>query len=224
MARAYPQSDYADARDTGAGDWQALRGELVALLDQVESRFGGAEGGRSSTGGVSSRVRQLREQVSAPDSSNRRREALRTVKRAVDRFSTQDETEQDEDDLASAIAQIRSRQGATTIAAIDRRPSDMPEFRELSHLVSGIGDRLGRLEGQLRGARSGAQEVNEIAGQVEQLTQVVELLAGAVGETGQVKRLESQIAALGAMIEKARPHGWIDDARAAIKAHIEWVS
>jgi hypothetical protein len=26
-----------------------------------------------------------------------------------------------------------------------------------------------------------------------------------------------------AMIEKARPHGWIDDRRAAIKAHIEWV-
>lgn len=27
---------------------------------------------------------------------------------------------------------------------------------------------------------------------------------------------------LSAMIEKARPHGWIDDARKAIKAHIEW--
>jgi hypothetical protein len=26
------------------------------------------------------------------------------------------------------------------------------------------------------------------------------------------------------MIEKARPHGWIDEARAAIKAHIEWVT
>jgi hypothetical protein len=26
-----------------------------------------------------------------------------------------------------------------------------------------------------------------------------------------------------AMIEKARPHGWIDDARKAIKAHAEWV-
>lgn len=25
-----------------------------------------------------------------------------------------------------------------------------------------------------------------------------------------------------AMIEKARPHGWIDDERKAIKAHIEW--
>jgi hypothetical protein len=29
---------------------------------------------------------------------------------------------------------------------------------------------------------------------------------------------------LSAMIEKARPHGWIDDARQAIKAHVEWVA
>jgi hypothetical protein len=29
--------------------------------------------------------------------------------------------------------------------------------------------------------------------------------------------------ALGAMIEKARPHGWIDDQRKAIKAHVECV-
>lgn len=28
---------------------------------------------------------------------------------------------------------------------------------------------------------------------------------------------------LSAMIEKARPHGWIDDDRKAIKAHVEWV-
>ena len=28
---------------------------------------------------------------------------------------------------------------------------------------------------------------------------------------------------LSTMIEKARPHGWIDDARKAIKAHIEWL-
>jgi hypothetical protein len=26
------------------------------------------------------------------------------------------------------------------------------------------------------------------------------------------------------MIEKARPHGWIDDARRAIKAHVEWAA
>ncbi|MFN6942720.1 MAG: hypothetical protein ACK4OG_12070, partial [Parvibaculum sp.] len=44
--------------------------------------------------------------------------------------------------------------------------------------------------------------MREVAAQVEQLTHVVELLAGAVGETGQVKRLEAQIAAIGAMIEE----------------------
>lgn len=27
---------------------------------------------------------------------------------------------------------------------------------------------------------------------------------------------------LSAMIEKAKPHGWVDEARKAIKAHIEW--
>jgi hypothetical protein len=27
-----------------------------------------------------------------------------------------------------------------------------------------------------------------------------------------------------AMIEKARPHGWIDEQRHAIKAHVEWVT
>jgi hypothetical protein len=27
-----------------------------------------------------------------------------------------------------------------------------------------------------------------------------------------------------AMIEKARPHGWIDDQRKAIKAHVEWIA
>ena len=27
-----------------------------------------------------------------------------------------------------------------------------------------------------------------------------------------------------AMIDKARPHGWIDDERKAIKAHVEWVA
>jgi hypothetical protein len=39
-------------------------------------------------------------------------------------------------------------------------------------------------------------------------------------------RRQSQDAAwqqsLSTMVEKARPHGWIDDARKAIKAHVEW--
>jgi len=30
--------------------------------------------------------------------------------------------------------------------------------------------------------------------------------------------------ALSTMIEKARPHGWIDEASKSIKAHVEWVT
>ena len=30
--------------------------------------------------------------------------------------------------------------------------------------------------------------------------------------------------ALSAMIARARPHGWIDDANKAIKAHVEWTT
>ena len=91
MPRAYTHSDYADtAQDPGAGEWQALRGELVALLDKVESHYGQVEPAQPAVSGLAQRVRNLRDQVEAPEPNHRRREALRTVKRAVDRFSERD--------------------------------------------------------------------------------------------------------------------------------------
>ncbi|SMQ58209.1 localization factor PodJL [Devosia lucknowensis] len=208
MPRAYSHSNYDEqAQDPGAGEWQALRGELVALLDKVESHYGPVddEPAPPAMTGLAQRVRQLRDQVGTPEPSNRRREALRTVKRAVDRFSERDAhpaEAEEQDDLTAAIAQIRSRQGPAPMPVPARRSSDMPEIRELGSLVGGMSQRLERLEGELKSQRSNGEHVREVASQVEQLTQVVELLAGAVGETGQVKRLESQIAALGAMIEE----------------------
>ena len=210
MPRAYTHPDYAEpAHDQGAGEWQALRGELVALLDKVESHYGQAEPEppAPAMSGLAQRVRILRDQVGVPETSHRRREALRTVKRAVDRFSERDAamSAQDEaDDLTAAIAEIRSRQGAAPMPAPMRRATDMPEIRELGTLVGGMSQRLERLEGELKSQRSNTGQVREVASQVEQLTQVVELLAGAIGETGQVKRLEAQIAALGAMIEEGQ--------------------
>ena len=208
MPRAYTHSDYADtAQDPGAGEWQALRGELVALLDKVESHYGQVEPAQPAVSGLAQRVRNLRDQVEAPEPNHRRREALRTVKRAVDRFSERDAHPSDmgePDDLTAAIAEIRSRQGAAQMPAPMpmRRATDIPEIRELGSLVGGMSQRLERLEGELKSQRSNGPQVREVASQVEQLTQVVELLAGAIGETGQVKRLEAQIAALGAMIEE----------------------
>ncbi|KKB08158.1 SEL1-like repeat protein [Devosia chinhatensis] len=203
MPRASSQTDFAEpARE--ASEWQALRGELVALLDKVESHYGQAEVITEvpAANGLTQRVRSLRDQMNGTETTSRRQEALRTVKRAVDRFSDRDRPEfaDDADDLTQAIAQIRSRQGAQVSAM---RRIDMPEIRELSVLVGGMSERLESLEEDLRSQKHGAGNVREVAGQVEQLTQVVELLAGAIGETGQVKRLEAQIAALGAMIEHA---------------------
>lgn len=204
MARAYPNPEESDlAQEPQPGEWQALRGELVALLDQVEGRYADVERAEPELTGITRRVRNLRDQVVGPEPAVRRREALRTVKRAVDRFSERDDLEHDDerDALSNAIAEIRGRQMSGPAAALGRRASDQPEFRELTALVSGLSGRLERLEGELRTQRANNGSVSEVASQVEQLTHVVELLAGAVGETGQVKRLESQIGALAALIE-----------------------
>ena len=206
MARAHSFQEMPDrVADPQPGEWQALRGELVALLDQVEGRYARVERDEPALDGLTQRVRNLRDQVLGPEPADRRREALRTVKRAVDRFSFRDEAEQieaEQDSLASAIAEIRGRQISGTAAALGHRVVDMPELRELSGLVGGLSGRLETLEGELKSQRTSNGSVHEVASQVEQLTHVVELLAGAVGETGQVKRLESQIAALAALIEK----------------------
>ncbi len=206
MARAFPIPDDAEApHDPNPGEWQALRGELVALLDQVEGRYARPEPVDPAFDGLAQRVRNLRDQVGGTEPSVRRREALRTVKRAVDRFSDRDETDDmtDGNPLASAIAEIRSRQFSAPAAALGRRPAEMPEWRELTALVGGLSGRLEQLEADLRSQRANNGSVRDVASQVEQLSHVVELLAGAVGETGQVKRLEAQIASLARMVGEA---------------------
>jgi predicted transcriptional regulator len=78
-----------------------------------------------------------------------------------------------------------------------------------------------------------------VAGNAEQLDAVRKALSGVAEILDathawifeQALRQRPEVAAdagwqqsLGAMIEKARPHGWIDDQRKAIKAHIEWAA
>jgi localization factor PodJL len=220
MARAYPQSEPQDFAQS-PGEWQALRGELVALLDQVESRVARQSRQDTTYVGLGDRLQDLRQQVADAEPDDRHREALRSVMRAVDRFSDRDESFERQmspnprDTLQSAIQQIRARQGVlaprgsmTAPAPQPQAPApqpprlaELPQFTELAQAVGGISSRLERLEGELKTqARSQTGNVKEIAEQVAQLSHVVELLAGAVGETGQVKRLEGQIASLARMI------------------------
>jgi localization factor PodJL len=146
---------------------------------------------------------ELRYQVSDAPSPNRHQEALRSVKRAVDRFSDRDEVPvyrvNPQEVLQSAIHEIRSRQGAAPAA----QSAAPPQLDRIMQSVSGLAGRLERLEGELRAQRDGG-DVKAIGEQVAQLTHVVELLAGAVGETGQVKRLESQISGLASIISEGK--------------------
>lgn len=209
MARAYPQTHpHEYGPEPPQAEWQALRGELVALLDQVESQV--ARSSRQERGyqGLADRMRELRYQVGATEPDDRHREALRSVKRAVDRFSERDEPGLEpppaaqplnpRDTLQQAIQQIRSRQ---MDGPLPQRAPEPPPFDELVRSVGGLSGRLERLESELKTqARNQNGNVKEIAEQVAQLSHVVELLAGAVGETGQVKRLEGQIASLARLV------------------------
>src|SRR5690606_36612356 len=109
MARAYQFPDMSEpATEPQAGEWQALRGELVALLDQVAGHYAHEERAEPALSGLTRRVRNPRDQVVGPEPSMRRREALRTVKRAVDRFTERDDLGQvdaEHDELSSAIAE-----------------------------------------------------------------------------------------------------------------------
>ena len=204
MARASSQFQPHDYGQPDPGEWQDLRSELVALLDQVETQVSRARQPEPGLESLAERMRDLRHQVTSVEPDNRHREALRSVQRAIDRFSDRDEalgagisTGTSRDTLESAIQQIRSRHFSQAAAPAARAPEAAPRFDELARAVGGISERLERLEGELRVQSKGqTANVKEIADQVGQLSHVVELLAGAVGETGQVKRLEGQIAGL----------------------------
>ncbi|WP_374624228.1 peptidoglycan-binding protein [Devosia sp.] len=200
MARANPQYGRDDYAQPGAGEWQDLRSELAALLDQVESQVARTTPREPGYQGLSERMRDLRHQMTEVEPETRHREALRSVQRAIDKFSERDEAPAvPRDTLQSAIQQIRTRH----FPAAQPAAPEPPIFDELAEAVGGISARLERLEGELKQqARGQTANVKEIADQMGQLSQVVELLAGAVGETGQVKRLESQIAGLAKLIAR----------------------
>ncbi len=156
-------------------------------------------------------MRDLRHQVAEADERNatRHRDALRTVQKQISRFEEpvpQQMPPNPRDSLQAAINQIRARQGEAPRPQVAQpaRGSEAPMLDRLAGAVTGLSGRLERLEGEIRGQIKSGAGVKDVADQVAQLAHVVELLAGAVGETGQVKRLEGQIASLGKIMAQGR--------------------
>lgn len=219
MARATSQFHQEEHDQPAGGEWQDLRSELVALLDEVETQNARPARTGPVYEALAERVRDLRHQVAEGDSGARpdirHREALRSVQRAVNRFHDRDEAPvTPRETLDAAIRQIRARHNPAGAA---------PRIDGMAQSAEGISARLERLEGELRlNARNQTANVKEIADQIAQLSQVVELLAGAVGEVGQVKRLESQIASLASILaEQSQPdlytlHARIEEVAASV--------
>ncbi|MEO6014827.1 MAG: peptidoglycan-binding protein [Devosia sp.] len=212
MARAYQQSQPVDYdRDHSPAEWQSLRSELVALLDQVDGQVS-----RSRDSSLSERMRDLRMEMSDAEQnpSSRHRDALKSVQRQINRFEepAPQMAPNPRDTLQAAINQIRSSQSAPMRQAnaapapqqpMQRAPEG-PMLERLAQGVTGLSSRLERLEGEIKAQIKTGANVKDVADQVAQLAHVVELLAGAVGETGQVKRLEGQIASLGKIMSQGR--------------------
>src|SRR3569833_860924 len=212
MARSYPQSQpIDDYEDHSPPEGQTLRQELVTLLQQVDNRVTRAQ------------ATPAPERYGEPENDARHRDALKSVARAITRFEDSAPATPTQmapnprDSLQAAINQIRARRPE---AAAQPRPQppqpqqqtpvppaaprDTVVFDKLAQSVNGMTGRLERLETEIRAQIRTGANVKDVADQASQLAHVGELLAGAVGETGQVKRLEGQIASLGKIMSQGR--------------------
>ncbi|WMT91517.1 peptidoglycan-binding protein [Pelagibacterium sp. H642] len=218
MARTNPHHDWPEPlsgpRRSNGAEWESLRNELVALLDQVEDQVATAHS-----------ARQRPRAASAPPApaaiqSDRHSEALRSVRQAVTRLadrSTEDRPVMRES-VVDAINQIRARQ---TGAARPTAPN--AELAGFAKALDAMGERIGRFEARIAEQIEALGADKEISNQIAQLSEVIELLAGAVGETGQIKRLEAQIGNLAEMVAASRPaeHDMTTDRLAELTVTVE---
>lgn len=251
MARTEPHHDWQDdkAASKAAAEWESLRNELVALLDQVEDQIGAAD--PAGTGmGTPSQPRAAAPSPDAPapaapsrpEGHSRHDRALRSVRLAVDRLAerrTPDDalsdnappetppskTAEHNDSVTAAINQIRARQGRQPQAAPQAAPQDgardlpprtphspkaAPAASELAgfaQAVGQLGERITQFETAISGRLDTLGRPEDVSEQIAQLSDVIEMLANAVGESGQVKRLETQIAHLADEVTKAHTQG-----------------
>lgn len=202
MARTNPHHDWPEPRkagDTPSGaEWESLRNELVALLDQVEDQLTTPRTAPAPQAAIPAPAPR-------PAQMSRHGEALRSVRQAVDRLADRSEGDAQprRDSVADAINQIRARQTGSAPQSAPAlqspaEPSRSPavELAGFAQAVASLGQRIEQFEARISSRIDALDQNGDISAQVAQLSEVIELLASAVGESGQVKRLEAQIVAL----------------------------
>ncbi|WP_417579843.1 peptidoglycan-binding protein [Pelagibacterium sp.] len=214
MARTNPHHDWdepqTNLRRSNGAEWESLRNELVALLDQVEDQVATSQATKDSPQPAA----QPRPALHQPD---RHSEALRSVRQAVSRLA--DRSPEDRpvmrESVVDAINQIRARQtgGAASVAPnpapanVATASAPRSELADFARSLDAIGEKIAGFEDRIGQRIESLGENSNIAGQIDQLSEVIEMLAGAVGETGQIKRIEAQIGNLAELITSDRNSG-----------------
>lgn len=205
MARTNPHHDWPEPqpgapRSNGA-EWESLRNELVALLDQVEDQVATAQARPHPEPAAPAPV------VPQP---SRHSEALRSVRQAVTRLADRstDDRPVMRDSVVDAINQIRARQtGAPLPSAAPASTPAKSELADFAKTLDAMGERIESFEARIGGQIDALGGGNDISAQIAQLSEVIEMLAGAVGETGQIRRIEAQIGNLAELIANDRQTG-----------------
>lgn len=227
MARTNPNHDWPEtetvAPKSNGAEWESLRNELVALLDQVEDHVTSAKPDTTQPQAVT--PRPMAHQAS------RHSEALKSVRQAVYRLAdrSSDDRPVMRESVVDAINQIRARQtGAVNvpepeptvveptpaIAEPAREPQPTPpaarddaELSGLAQSLDALGERIGNFESSVADRLDTLDNRADISGQISQLSEVIEMLAAAVGETGQIRRIEAQIGNLAEILAADRASG-----------------
>lgn len=230
MALTQPQDDWsetrAEERHRAAGsEWDALRGELATLIDQVESRLLSHADAPQPHPEHKPASRPAHPERS--EAADRHEQALRSVRHAINRYSDRHEDHAQparSEEIAEAIGQIRARQGIRpALTRSDARPvgerfrqassaaspaqapasADPAALLDLRRTLLDMNARIESFEARFSAQIADLGSNREVAGQVAQLAEVVELLAGAIGESGNMRRIEGQIAELAEAVAHA---------------------
>ena len=90
------------------------------------------------------------------------------------------------DSVADAINQIRARQTGAQSPAPAARTAELSGFADA---LNALGERIGRFEAEMASRFDRFANQPDIAAQVTQISEVIEMLAGAVSNNGEVQRI-----------------------------------
>src|SRR5690606_15107086 len=160
---------------SNGAEWESLRNELVALLDQVEDQVATTQTAAPRPAAPAPAAPRPAAPAPAAPQPSRHSEALRSVRQAVTRLADRstDERPVMRASVVDAINQIRARQtGAPQPPAA--APAPRSEFSDFARTLDAMGERIERFETRIGSQIEAIGGGADISAQIAQLSEVIE--------------------------------------------------